>query len=248
MEATGSYWVRLAVTLHQAGSVVAVLNPKHVHGFAKSLPRRSKTDALDAHVLLRFAVERQPAPWTPPPAAYHELRQRLMVRDALMEMRQQARNQQHALVQWPVIVTAATDRFALVLATLDEQLAALDQEIDNSLNALEFDSTSVPPPPAEPKAPAARPADLVFDRGGTDDRTENQLVPDTLQLSAPSPITAAAPPPGSVAPDAIESGDIVEADSDVLEAVSLDDDDDEIVIADDLAEDAIDDVDEQTQS
>ena len=90
MEATGSYWIRLAVALHQAGYQVAVLNPKHVHNYAHSLPRRSKTDALDAQVLVRFATERQPLPWTPPPAVYHELRQRLMARDALLDMRQQA--------------------------------------------------------------------------------------------------------------------------------------------------------------
>ena len=133
MEATSSYWIRLAVTLHQAGYAVAVLNPKYVKKFAESLPPRSKTDALDAHVLLRFATERQPSCWTPPPAAYHELRQRLTARDALLEMRQQARNQQYALSQWPVVVAAVTDH--AVVAALDEQLTTLDQEITTALHA-----------------------------------------------------------------------------------------------------------------
>ena len=102
LEATGSYWVALAVALHDAGFVVSVANPAMVHDYAKSLGRRSKTDRLDAQVLRRFASERQPAPWTPPPTVYHELRQRLVVRDSLLEMEQQARNQLHALAQWPV--------------------------------------------------------------------------------------------------------------------------------------------------
>lgn len=135
MEATSSYWIRLATTLHQAGYAVAVLNPKYVKKFAESLPRRSKTDALDANVLLRFAAERQPSRWTPPPAAYHELRQRLMARDALLAMRQQARNQQHALSQWPVVVAAVTDRFDAVVAALDTQLTTLDQEITAALKS-----------------------------------------------------------------------------------------------------------------
>jgi transposase len=80
LEATGSYWVALAVCLHEASYAVAVLNPAKLHSYAQSLPRRGKTDALDAQVCLRFAVERQPAPWTPPPAVYHELRQRLVAR------------------------------------------------------------------------------------------------------------------------------------------------------------------------
>ncbi|GAA5531518.1 IS110 family transposase [Herpetosiphon gulosus] len=133
MEATGSYWIRLAVTLHQAGYAVAVMNPKHIHNFAKSLPRRAKTDALDADVLLRFATERQPSCWTPPPTVYHELRQRLLARDALLAMRTQARNQQHALSQWPVVVAEVTAHFNTVLAALDTQLAMLEREITTTM-------------------------------------------------------------------------------------------------------------------
>src|SRR6476659_3768958 len=73
LEATGSYWITLAVTLHQAGYAVSVVNPAHAHAFARSLPRRAKTDALDAQVLVQFAVERQPPRWTPPEQVYHEL-------------------------------------------------------------------------------------------------------------------------------------------------------------------------------
>jgi transposase len=102
LEATSTYWVALAVALHTAGFHVAVVNPAQVRYFAKSLPRRSKTDALDAQLLKQFAAERHPARWTPPPPIYHELRQRLLVRDGLLQMRQQARNQRHALAQWPV--------------------------------------------------------------------------------------------------------------------------------------------------
>ena len=111
MEATSSYWVALAVTLHDAGYRVSVVNPKQIHNYAKSLPRRAKTDLLDAEVLRQFAAERHPPAWTPPPTVYHELRQRLVARDALTEMRQQARNQRHALQQWPVIVATVLQEF-----------------------------------------------------------------------------------------------------------------------------------------
>jgi transposase len=129
MEATSSYWVTLAVELHAAGYHVSVVNPTQVHHYAKSLPRRSKTDALDAQVLTHFAAARRPALWTPPPAVYHELRQRLVARDGLLSMRQQARNQLHALQQWPVSVAGAQQALAQVIATVDEQLHALEQEI-----------------------------------------------------------------------------------------------------------------------
>ncbi len=133
LEATSSYWIALAVTLHQAHFVVSVVNPAHVHNFAKSLPRRSKTDPLDARLLLQFAIERQPAAWTPPPDVYHELRQRLVARDALLEMRQQARNHHHALSQWPVQITSVKDQLEAVIADLDARIKHLEQEIHTVL-------------------------------------------------------------------------------------------------------------------
>jgi transposase len=136
MEATGSYWVALAVRLYDAGYAVAVINPRVSHNYAKTLPRRSKTDALDAQVLRQFASERQRelVRWSPPPAVYHELRQRLVARDALTEMRQQARNQRHAITQWPVQVASVIAQFDAVETDLDGRIAQLDGEIATILH------------------------------------------------------------------------------------------------------------------
>jgi transposase len=133
LEATGSYWIALAVALHQARYTVSVLNPGQVALFARSLPRRAKTDALDAHVLIRFAAERQPPPWSPPEQVYHELRQRLVVRDGLLQMRTQARNQRHAVQQWPVTIASALEALDTVIAELDEQVRSLEREIGEVL-------------------------------------------------------------------------------------------------------------------
>ena len=129
LEATSSYWVALAVALHTAGYQVCVINPAQARNFARSLSRRSKTDAIDAQVLAQFARERQPPIWSPPPQVYHELRQRLVARDGLLEMRQQARNQRHALLQWPVVIAAVRDHLDGVIADVDKRLTALDVEI-----------------------------------------------------------------------------------------------------------------------
>lgn len=129
LEATGSYWITLAVTLHQAGYAVSVVNPAHVHAFARSLPRRAKTDALDAQLLALFALERQPERWTPPEQVYHELRQRLLVRDGLLSMRGQARNQRHALEQWPVQIAGAFEQLDAIIAELEKRIASLEDEV-----------------------------------------------------------------------------------------------------------------------
>lgn len=108
---------------------VSVVNPAHAHAFAHSLPRRAPTDALDAQLLAQFARERQRTRWTPPEQVYHELRQRLLVRDGLLTMRQQARNQRHALAQWPVQISAAFDQLDAVIAELNTRIATLDTEL-----------------------------------------------------------------------------------------------------------------------
>jgi transposase len=99
LEATDSYWITLATTLVEWGYRVSVVNPKRAHHFAKVLLKRAKTDAIDAHTLARLGAMLQPKPWTPPPAIYMELQQRLVHRDALIATRQQFRNQLYALIQ-----------------------------------------------------------------------------------------------------------------------------------------------------
>lgn len=134
LEATSTYWVALAVTLHDAGYFVSVVNPAQVYNYARSLPRRAKTDRLDAQLLTQFAAERHPARWTPPPAVYHDLRQRLVARDALISMRTQARNHRHALIQWPVVVDTVKAQLDDVITDLDTRIDTLAHEIEQVLH------------------------------------------------------------------------------------------------------------------
>jgi transposase len=134
LEATGNYWVALAVALHEAGYRVAAINPRQAHHFAKAQLRRAKTDALDARDLAQRAAALRPAPWSPPPAVYHEVRQRLVARDGLLAMRTQARNQRHALLQWPVVVDAVRQHLDELIADLDRRIASLDGEIAAALH------------------------------------------------------------------------------------------------------------------
>lgn len=133
MEATGSYWISLATALHSAGYAVSVINPMQAHHFAKALLKRAKTDAIDAQTLAHLAAKLQPECWTPPPAVYYELQQRLAQRDGLLSLRQQIRNQLHALVQAPVVIASVRLRIEQLIATLTEQIAEVEAEIAPTL-------------------------------------------------------------------------------------------------------------------
>src|SRR5690554_8036903 len=74
MEATGIYYLDLAVALADAGLPVAVINPKSSRRFAELKLQTSKTDAADALLLAEYGERMQPALWTPPDPARLALR------------------------------------------------------------------------------------------------------------------------------------------------------------------------------
>ncbi len=121
MEATGSYWMNLALSLTQAGFRVSVINPAQAHHFAKALLKRAKTDAIDAQTLAHLAALLQPAVWNPPPAMFAELYQRLIERESLLGMRQQVRNQLHALTYCPTVIASVRTRMEQLIESLTKQ-------------------------------------------------------------------------------------------------------------------------------
>jgi transposase len=84
---------------------------------------------MDAKTLAQLGARLQPRLWTPPPAIYAELQQRLAQRDALVDLRQQVRNQLHALTQGPVVVAAVRQRMDTLIATLSAQIKEVEREI-----------------------------------------------------------------------------------------------------------------------
>ena len=62
LEATGGYELRAAAALAATGLPVAVVNPRQVRSFARSIGQLAKTDRIDARVVARFAQAVQPEP------------------------------------------------------------------------------------------------------------------------------------------------------------------------------------------
>jgi transposase len=129
MEATSTYWIQLASALHAAGYVVSVVNPKQAHDFAKAVLQHAKTDPLDAKLLAQLGAKLAPARWTPPPAIYQQLQQRLAWRDSLVHLRTQVLNQHHALLHEQVVVEAVAQRQQALIADLTAQVKAVEREL-----------------------------------------------------------------------------------------------------------------------
>ena len=97
LEATGVYYLDLAMTLHRAGLPVAVINPRSFHHFANLKLNSSKTDAVDAALLAEYGECMKPALWQAPDEALMGLRDIGRQINRLTAARTQAKNRLHAL-------------------------------------------------------------------------------------------------------------------------------------------------------
>jgi transposase len=116
-EATGHYWQNLFAMLVAEGFAVALVNPLQTHHFASTELARTKTDALDALGLARFAAEKRPAPTRLPDAATQELRELVRLRDRWVQERGDRVRQLHRLVD------LGFPEFTRHVRTLDTALA-----------------------------------------------------------------------------------------------------------------------------
>ena len=98
MEATGHYWKNLYAVLAAAGHHVALLNPLKTRCFQDSALERTKTDAIDATGIARFAFEKRPEATQLHDAAAEALRELVRHRDRIRQDFDDRVRQLHRLV------------------------------------------------------------------------------------------------------------------------------------------------------
>ncbi len=128
LEATGVYYLDVALALCDAGIRLMVLNPKASHNFAKVLLRNSKTDAVDADTLAQYA-ERMPfQAWARPAAEALALRALARRINTLTKDKAAANNQQYALAFSPETPKAVLRDLKLSIAQLEKRIESLRVE------------------------------------------------------------------------------------------------------------------------
>jgi transposase len=95
LEATGGYEVMIAAELRSRGFPVAVVNPRHIRDFARSVGILAKTDALDAKVIARYAATVQPTPRALPDEETQRLGAIIMRRRQVIAMLTAEKNRLH---------------------------------------------------------------------------------------------------------------------------------------------------------
>lgn len=64
-EATGGLELPALLTMHEAGFLVARVNPRWIKNYGKAQGQYAKTDPLDARIIAAYGATMQPNPWTP---------------------------------------------------------------------------------------------------------------------------------------------------------------------------------------
>jgi transposase len=144
IEATGTYWMRLATYLYQEGFRVSVINPRQAYHFAQAMLKRAKTDAIDAQMLAHLAATPTLSlkVWQPPSEAWEALYQRLVERDSRVEIRQMLRNQRHALNQRTQLDPQVEARGQCLIDEVNGQIKAIDRELEAWLQRSEWADTA----------------------------------------------------------------------------------------------------------
>lgn len=129
LEATGKYHRALALALQQADLPLAVINPRQVRSFADALGQTSKTDALDAHVLARYAHDLRPKCRVLP-------RENLQLFNELVARRRQVLQLHTAETNRRKQTAYAAVRTSIdaVLLVLKKQLNDLDKQLSQLIN------------------------------------------------------------------------------------------------------------------
>lgn len=117
MEATGHYWKNLFAALTARGFQLALLNPVRTHRFAAEDLERTKTDAIDAVGIARFAAQKRPVVTRLPDSATEELRELVRHRDRLVQDFGDRTRQLHRLVD------LGFPEFTRYVRSLDSMLA-----------------------------------------------------------------------------------------------------------------------------
>ncbi|WP_175650103.1 IS110 family transposase [Pseudomonas sp. Marseille-P9899] len=123
LEATGIYYLDLALALAEAGLPVSVINPKSSHHFAKGMLEHNKTDQVDARLLAQYGERMRPRLWTPPTATQLSLRTLGRHANRLVAARTRAKNQLHAY-------TASKEQVDLIVEDLKDEITAFDRRIE----------------------------------------------------------------------------------------------------------------------
>lgn len=129
MEASGTYYLKLAYFLHEHDIRVSVVNPLVIRRFSQMQLMRAKTDRKDAAVIATYGVLHDPPLWQPEAHAITRMKQINTALELLNRQITAITNQLEALMQCVVIDPHTHDGLEKCLALLEAESQQLEQQL-----------------------------------------------------------------------------------------------------------------------
>lgn len=136
LEPTSTYYLPIAQFLYETGYDVVLMNSLTARRHIQAMLEQNKTDHIDALHLAEIGllVRDKLMLWEAPSVVYEELRQRLDLRDSLVDIRAKQLTRQHA-AQARMRVDAVDEQRREVIAYVDNKIKSLEKEMKTILLA-----------------------------------------------------------------------------------------------------------------
>ena len=128
MEATGGLEKPVSEALYKAGLAVAIVNPRRIRDFGRSMGILAKTDKLDAKVMAYFAAKIEPAPRAIQDEASQKLENLLTRRSQIVDITV-AENNRRKQVRDKIVLRHIQDHLDWLASELKNLAAELKESI-----------------------------------------------------------------------------------------------------------------------
>ncbi len=130
LEATGGYERQLVAALLTAGISTAVMNPRNIRNFARSLNKLAKTDKIDATIIAQYGAIIQPKTTNVFNHQNQELKLLISRRDQLIQMRAVEKNHRENVTNEEIFKSIVA-----IIDHLTQEIEQIDKIIDKHIKS-----------------------------------------------------------------------------------------------------------------
>jgi transposase len=130
MEASGTYFLKLAMYLHNHKVCVSVVNPLKIKHYSRMKMSRTKTDKKDAIMICEYGQNQKPERWQPDADYIKEMNNVLTTIEGHEKIATQLSNRMEAEDQLDVINKVAKKSKENILKSVEKDIKELMQELE----------------------------------------------------------------------------------------------------------------------
>jgi transposase len=130
MEASGTYFLKLAMFLHNRKIYISVVNPLKIKRYSQMTMSRTKTDKKDAIMICAYGQNQKPERWRPDADYIKEMNNLLTTIEGYEGIAAQLSNRMEAEDQLDIINSVAEKSKEDILKCIDQEILKLMEEIE----------------------------------------------------------------------------------------------------------------------